>query len=326
MQAMPGAMIPVRNTPGVNLADNFVTLKTATLSGEIQPFSETMFEAGQFVTGALPSIYGGTSQGQGKTASQYAMSRDMALQRLQTNWKMLNIWWKTIFGKAIPRFMKEVKDDEKFVTKDKKSGDFVNVFIRKSELTGKIGDVELESSEQLPMTFAQKQDMISKLTQTNVPQIMSALFAPENMEMLVQTLGMDEFNIPGDDDRRKQYEEIKQLLDSTPIPSPMPGMGQSQQSSVQVEPLVDNHMVEADICRRWLVSEAGRLAKVENPQGYLNVMLHMQQHMQMEHAAGQPLGQAPDEMTSPDQQETTNNGGQQPPGNPNAGNVVTPIG
>ena len=38
---------------------------------------------------------------------------------------------------------------------------------------------------------------------------------------------------------------------------------------------VDNHMLAADIDRRWLVSDAGRLCKLENPPGYENVLLHM---------------------------------------------------
>ena len=35
--------------------------------------------------------------------------------------------------------------------------------------------------------------------------------------------------------------------------------------SVQADSDVDNHTIEADICRRWLVSDAGRLCKLENP-------------------------------------------------------------
>ena len=45
---------------------------------------------------------------------------------------------------------------------------------------------------------------------------------------------------------------------------------------------VDNHPLESDICRRWLVSDAGRLAKIENPMGYKNVLLHMKMHKDME--------------------------------------------
>lgn len=42
---------------------------------------------------------------------------------------------------------------------------------------------------------------------------------------------------------------------------------------------MDNHQVEAAICKSWLISSAGRLAKKENPDGYKNVLLHMKAHL-----------------------------------------------
>jgi hypothetical protein len=83
-----------------------------------------------------------------------------------------------------------------------------------------------------------------------------------------------------------------------------------------VEPLVDNHAVEADICRRFLVSDAGRLAKNENPDGYKNVLLHMQRHMNiMSIMAGPPPGsqqQAPNAAKPAPQQSNDNNEQQKP--------------
>ena len=84
---------------------------------------------GQLVSGALPSLFGGAAPNSSKTAAQYAMSRAQALQRLQTPWKMLTIWWKTIFGKVIPMYMKDMVEDERIVEKND-SGKYVNVFIR----------------------------------------------------------------------------------------------------------------------------------------------------------------------------------------------------
>jgi len=49
--------------------------------------------------------------------------------------------------------------------------------------------------------------------------------------------------------------------------------------SVEIDVDVDNHQIEASICKSWLVSAAGRLAKQENPNGYKNVLLHMKAHM-----------------------------------------------
>jgi len=45
---------------------------------------------------------------------------------------------------------------------------------------------------------------------------------------------------------------------------------------------VDDHNVEIGICQTWLRSLEGQLAKVENPQGYQNVIAHLDIHMQMQ--------------------------------------------
>jgi len=274
-EVSPGSVIPATAKTGKSLADGFYSFKSASLSSEVLPFGQEIQELGQVVSGALPSIFGGSQAGAGgKTASGYSMSRNTALQRLQTPWKMLNVWWKEIFGKVIPAYMKEVQDDERWVEKDN-NGNFINVFLHKAEMEGKIGSVELESSDQLPTTWGQKKDAIMQLLQAGNPEVMAALSAPENINMLAEAIGLDDFIFPGEDDRQKQYEEISVLTQSEPF---MDATGQ-EVSSVQVEPLVDNHEVEAGICRRWLVSDAGRLAKTENPSGYKNVLLHMKMHM-----------------------------------------------
>jgi hypothetical protein len=288
-EVSPGSVIPAKAKTGKSLGDGFYSLKTAALSAEVLPFAEKVQEMGQVVSGALPSIFGGTQAGAGgKTASGYSMSRQTALQRLQTPWKMLNVWWKEIFGKVIPAYMKEVQDDERWVEKDV-NGNFINVFLHKAELEGKIGSIELESSDQLPTSWGQKKDAIMQLLQAGNPEVMAALAAPENINMLAEAIGLDDFIFPGEDDRQKQYEEINLLVDSEPVPD---GQG-NEIASVQVEPLVDNHEVEAGICRRWLVSDAGRLAKTENPDGYKNVLLHMKMHMDAMQAMTPPAPQGP---------------------------------
>jgi hypothetical protein len=103
--------------------------------------------------------------------------------------------------------------------------------------------------------------------------------------MLREAIGLDDFIIPGEDDRDKQYEEIKQLLDSQPIPGGVGPDGQpSELPSVEIDPDIDNNAIEADICRRWAVSSIGRQTKIDNPDGYKNVLLHMKQHLDADKA------------------------------------------
>lgn len=291
-EVAPGLIFPAKARSGKSLGEGFYEVKTSTLSGEILPFTQEVQKMGQLVSGATPSLFGGPGGGS-NTASEYSMSRAQALQRLQTPWKMLTLWWKEIFGKVIPAYIKDVVEDERIVEQDE-SGNFVNVLIRKAELQGKIGSVELEASEQLPVTWAQKKDLVMQLLQLNNPMILEALAAPENMQLFKDAIGLPDFVIPGENDRIKQYEEIQLLLGSEPITMPAPvdpatGMPQvdpmtgqpaqpQQLPSVEIDPDIDNHEMQATVCRNWLLSATGRLAKLEQPAGYMNVLLHLQAH------------------------------------------------
>lgn len=294
VETMPGLIFPAIPKGGKSVGDAFHEVKTSTLSGEILPFSMNVQEMGQLASGALPSLFGGPAGGS-KTASEYSMSRAQAQQRLQSTWKMLTFWWKNIFGKVIPAYIKDVVEDERIVGRDD-SGNFINVFIRKSELSGKIGEIELESSEQLPVTWEQKKDVIMKLVELQNPAILQLLFSPENISLFKDATGIPELIIPGEVERIAEYEEIQQLVNSAPITMP-PDPAMMQQAflagddpnsiepveipSVEIDQLLDDHSLRFAVDKNWLISDAGRLAKLENPQGYKNVLLHAQMHQQM---------------------------------------------
>jgi len=306
MESIPGGIYEATPKSGKSIGDAFHEVKTANLSPEVMPFGTQIQNLGQLVSGALPSLFGGALDGS-ETASQYSMSRAQALQRLQNTWKMFTMWWKEIFGKTIPMFIKETKSDEHDVQRTK-DGSFINVMIRKAELEGKIGRVELEANENLPITWSQQKDVIMQLLQAGNPEILAILAAPENLPIIRDAIGLTDFFVPGEGDKDKQNDEIKQLLESQPIPTGDPMMPEI--SSVEIDPDYDDNDIHFEICRKWIVSEAGRLAKIENPPGYKNVLLHGKLHlMEIQKAAmmeqqaqaesgkpgeeGKPEGEAP---------------------------------
>ena len=307
-EATPGMVIPAKPAAGKSMNDAFLTTKTASLSPEVQPFAEQIQEAGQLVSGALPALFGGAQPNSSKTAAQYSMSRQQAMQRLGITWTMLKVWWKEIFGKVIPAYIEEVQEDERIVEKDE-NNNFINVFVRRSDLQGKIGSVEIEASEQLPSTWAQKHDAIMQLMNLNNPAILQTLTDPENLEILTEALGLDDFTIPGTDDRTKQYEEIRDLLNSEPIQSINPQTGMPEEiPSVDIEPTVDNNPIHIVICKSWAVSEQGRLAKIENPDGYKNVLLHLQRHVNVQQMMSAPAPMPHEVMPNPNQNQPVNSG------------------
>ena len=139
--------------------------------------------------------------------------------------------------------------------------------------------------------------------------MLAVLAHPENLPYLKRALGLTDMFIPGEDDRNKQYAEITELVNSAPLPAaptidPMTGMEVPgmEQPSVPVDPDVDNHQIEAEICRKWLVSDVGRDAKINNPEGYMNVLLHFKQHIEIMQMQMMPppdeKGSAPEEKAS----------------------------
>lgn len=276
METVPGAIYEATPKSGKSVSDGFYEIKTSTLSGEVLPFLQNLQSLGQLASGALPSIFGGEIAGS-DTASEYSMSRAQALQRLKNTWTIMATWWKNIYGKSIPMFLDCVREqgDEGTVQKNA-DGNFFNVLIRKSELEGKIGSIELEASEQLPVTWGQKRDAIMKLLESGNPEVLSILGTPENLPFIREAIGIDQFIVPGEADRNKQFDEIKQLLNSEPIQMP----DGTELPSVEIDPDFDDNDVEFATVRGWVVSEVGQQAKIDNPVGFKNVLLHGKMHLQ----------------------------------------------
>jgi hypothetical protein len=54
---------------------------------------------------------------------------------------------------------------------------------------------------------------------------------------------------------------------------------QPELPSVEIDPDFDVHPIEFEIVRKWANGEAGRQAKIDNPDGYKNVLLHGKLHL-----------------------------------------------
>jgi hypothetical protein len=310
-EARPGQISPAKAPAGRSLGEGFFEARTASVSQEIDKFLNRLSQTGQFISGALPTVFGGAIQGGSGTAREYEMSRAQALQRLQITWKIVKIWWAQMLAKAVRSFALNMMEDEKYI--EKRGSTYVNVWIRKIHLTGKVGEVEPDVNEAFPISWAQKRDMILQMLQGGNEDVAAVLRHPENAGLIALTIGVPELYIPGDDDRNKQLAEIAEMILTEPQMGPPssgppgagapppgagpalpeePGMGgpappgppeqqMMPQSTVPIEPTLDNHEVEMATCQAWLKSEVGLLYKKENPGAYLNVLLHMQAHQQL---------------------------------------------
>ena len=262
----PGYLYPASPRGNRSLRDSFHTSEKATISREIAQFNNYLTVSAQFVTGDVPAVHGGSSAGSGsRTASEYAQSKQSALQRLGTNHRFLTHWSANLFHTAARMYVERLEDDEKFVTH--KGGSYFNVWIRQKDIQGTIGHVEPIGAETLPSGPDQIKETVLRMLELRNPKTDEILFAPENTHILAQALGFSDLTIPGEDDRTKQWSEIHRLVSGEPT------MGQDGQevSSVPIDPLLDSHIIEASICASFLKSAEGQDLKDHNPQGYQNV-------------------------------------------------------
>lgn len=295
----PGMVYPAKAPPGKALADGFFTLKTATLSKETSEFSDFLDKMGQFVIGDFPSVFGGFAEGGSKTLGEYQASQSRALQRLSLPWKVISSWWARTMKKSVLSFKDNMKEDEVMVQRQGKG--FINVWIRKEELAGgAIGEVYSESSDQLPIAWAQQRDLLMQLITLNNESINAALFSPNNAGEIARVGGFPDLVIPGDNDRNKQLYEIGELLKGQP---------EMNEPSVPIEPMADNHAVHVEVTKNWLVSASGLEAKETNPAGYANVVAHLMRHLFTLQTMGTAnIEEAPPEQGQDDVQPIPSNG------------------
>lgn len=268
-EAVPGYIYKAKpRKPGEPLGNSFYTSSRATLSREVAMFLKQLDTDAQFCVGSFPSIYGGPSEGKSRTFAEYAASRQMALQRLQVTWTLLLEWWtKTIAG-AVDLYKDCVVEDERFVKFV--DGNYINTWIKQSELQGKVGGVEAEGSEAFPVSLGQIEGKLMKLMELNNDYVNSALYNPENARMLQDSFALTGLKIPGESQRCKQAGEIQKLLKSAPV-SPV-------QSTVPIDPDVDDHAVHIATSIAFLVDPIGLEAKLSNPAGYANNLAHIHEH------------------------------------------------
>jgi len=261
--ASPGMFTPVTPVAGQAIGDAFFQTSPAHLSPEVQSFGQQLDTDGQFVVGDFPSVYGGPSEGS-KTAFEYDKSNAQALQRLSLSWKRLVNLISDVTGKAVVEFVENMKTDERTVKKE--NGRFINSWIRKQSLSGKIGSVEPETSEQLPQTWEQKWHLITNLLQMQDPAINSVLEHPMNAHLMKQAISMPQFFIPGDHDRTKQFGEIYDLI------------ANPQDPSVQVDFDMDDHPIHMDVIKHFCTGMEGVQLYKTNPPVYMAFINHYKQH------------------------------------------------
>ena len=304
--AEPAAHYPARARPGQPLAAGFFQPAPAQVPPDmVRHQQELMGPVSQFLTGLFPAVFGGEMESV-KTASGYAMARDQALGRLGLVWRRLKTFYSDVMLLSVDCFRKNRPEDAEIPILGP-GGEFESRWIRLADLKGNI-QAHPESDETFPRLKSQQRAVVQQLMASSDPMIQQALADPANIGFVKGVLGLSDLVVPGEDSRNKQLREIDLLLvgqasacrvpnderessESSGCKSSPSATGREQlmethrlksvllEPTVPVDLLFDNHVVELEECRRWANSDAGQIARVENPAGFANVRAHAEAHL-----------------------------------------------
>jgi len=313
--AEPAAHFPARARPGQPLAAGFFQPAPAQVPPDmIRHQQDLIGPVAQFLTGLFPAVFGGNMEDV-KTASGYAIARDQAMGRLGLVWRRTKQFYADVLLLAVDCFRRNRPEDAEIPLLGP-DGVLDARTIRTVDLKGNIA-VHPEADETFPRLKSQQRGVLQQLFGINDPVLQRALTEPANLGYIKNVLGLAEMVIPGEDSRNKQLREIQQLLSSAPIvismhasgvahvapastelrsaslPAGSEAMPQGENRpdqnrgattqlvlpSVPVDPLLDDHPVEFEECKRWANSEAGQSARMTNPAGFANVRAHTEAHL-----------------------------------------------
>ena len=275
--AEPGAHYPARAKPGQSLAAGFFQPAAAEVPPDLaQHAANLMGPVAQFLTGAFPALFGG-SMTNTDTAAGYSMARDQAMGRIGLVWRRMKFFHADLMLLAVDCFRRNRPHDVE-VTLLGAGSAFESKWIRLADLKGNLFSYP-ETDEQYPTLWSQQRGVLLQLLGSPDPQIQAVLAHPDNMALLKRLIGLEEFVVPDEESRTKQYREIAQLVAEAPIAQRHDATGiELMLPSIVPDEFADNHAVELETCMRWFSSDAGQVAKIEAPAGYANVRAHAMFH------------------------------------------------
>jgi len=168
----------------------------------------------QFLTGAFPALFGGAMENT-STAAGYSMARDQAMGRIGLVWRRMKFFHADVMLLAVDCFRRNRPNDVE-VTLLGAGAAFESKWIRLADLKGNLFSYP-ETDEQYPTLWSQQRAVLLQLMSSPDPQIQSVLGHPENFALIKRLIGLEEFVIPDEESRTKQYREIAQLVAESPI-------------------------------------------------------------------------------------------------------------
>ena len=286
MEARPGLHVPVTLSapdPSAAPLGNLFFVKPAADVPEslIQRLNDLSGSIGQFITGIYPALLGaglpaGLIQ---ETAEGFQRQIEQSMGRIARSYRYIRSLHQQTMDLAVREFCNAQKAAVPLTAPGKKSKLIDPLSMRKGCFK-----IFPEADEGYPILFRDKREQLRSLL-TN-PAFGPSVGLSSNLKLIRRIQGFNEFEIAGEKAQSNQAQEIDDLVSSQPImPDPQAAQvamvsGQQPpepQPSIGIGPL-DNHAAHFQQCMDWYESEEGQEAKITNPLGFQNVILHAMLH------------------------------------------------
>lgn len=277
----PGAWYPAKPRPGSTVEAAFHEQQNQDVPASLPQYAEQLSgETAQFVTGLFPAVFGGEAKGAGgETKGGYELSRDQAMGRVGLVWRRIKEWYAEIMMLGVKCFAENRTTDVEISVEGVDGKDEAD-YIRLDDLQGNI-KVRAEGDENFPRMTAQKKAALAQMFATfgKMPEFLEMMDQPENLEFARDVNGLHELVLPGVNAARQQKVETKTLLQSGPTQIPGPDGMPQPQSTVKVDPLLDDHDAHLAEIQRLVEDEEGEKIKRTNPNGFANLRQHAIEHI-----------------------------------------------
>ncbi len=290
---LPNEIIETLGTVGGALDSKIKTLPTARFPAQLIVIIEGIEKAIQAQTGLNPAVFGQLSEGR-KTAEEYRLSLNQALQQLGPPGEYLKLGWVMATTNAIKQLERHAPKNINVSVSQ--GGETVSEMLDFEAL--RAGNWHFESVHAgVPQTFADERDAVQQLVKES-PDFAASIGVnqPVNVGWVKDHFGVSGLKTPMEALRQKILDTIQQLLEdglngAGPVEEQMVDGSVMELPSVPPEEFVDDYQVVAQMVKEWMVDAAGQKAKTANPAGYANVRAYgkaQKRAAQMEAMQAQP--------------------------------------
>lgn len=284
--AMQNKVLTPGNLTGVSRTDEETGVRvplqdlfhqmTFQIDAEIYKYPDALTARGQFLTGILPQVFGGSDKNV-QTAEGQEQALNTALGRLKQYINQMRAEKANRARLSVNCSIENMDEEIKIVEQGQTENSWQTIRLLKAELTGDFFTYP-ETDEGFPATYAEVQARLMQLLAQNqkLPVVNQMLSNPKIQRVLAQYLLPPQIKLPLD----AQLSKIEKILHrlsqdpNGPIPQPNPANPQGPPivvPSIMPEPNVDDPAVCASEAKDWLLSNWEQ----NGTPGYANVLAYL---------------------------------------------------